>query len=589
MPRVPTYDQLQVAPTSLPGARLSPGQMQDFSGRQAQEAGRAMQQAGGDMGRIALDMQNEANRVRVTDATNQLVAADTALSVEATQILGRNALERPDGLSLPDEYGKKLSDSAAEIEKGLANDAQKLAFREVSARVSQRFNERVTGHMVKQQGAVREETWKTTISTAQERGMLLWGDEPERQASLGAIRATVDEMGATLGLDQASRDRMFTEAASPMHAGIIKSMILADRPDMAKEYYEANSAGMTMQARAQVQGHIVEAAATKAGEEAVDTVWQAMGPQDPNDAVSLFDMDKQLREQLADQPGALKHARAALRERATLFNQQQAELTAAGVNEVYAQVGQGVPMSTIRRTEAWLNLPAKTRDQIQDDLRNDAYTDLQKRVAMRTLQEKENVRNSGDYLTYSDPTVLSKLSRGQVEALRPRFGFDATQALVKKWDDLQKPGRLADAKMDTEDFNAVADRLGFKPYAKGESNKAKLGELKFRVEQLIDRKQAEAGRTLDRQEKMQLMEQEMARKVLVDRFGPDREVPVINLTPGDVEKVVVPADARATIAAKMQARYQKTQDPRFAPTEENLRYWYLRSQSPAADLIKQGQ
>ena len=76
MPRVPTYDGLQVGRNTLPNAQLrgasSYAPVQDVAGQQAQQMGRAMQQFGGEIGRIALDMQHEANQLRVTDALSGL-------------------------------------------------------------------------------------------------------------------------------------------------------------------------------------------------------------------------------------------------------------------------------------------------------------------------------------------------------------------------------------------------------------------------------------------------------------------------------------------------------------------------------------
>ena len=74
MARVPTYDSQQVTASALPasqfGAVTSPT-VPNFAAEQAQQAGQAMQQAGAVGGQIALDMQTEANHLRVVDAANQ--------------------------------------------------------------------------------------------------------------------------------------------------------------------------------------------------------------------------------------------------------------------------------------------------------------------------------------------------------------------------------------------------------------------------------------------------------------------------------------------------------------------------------------
>jgi soluble lytic murein transglycosylase len=72
LPRVPTYDQFQVTPNTFPQARFSAPDVPDIAGRQLQQLGGAAQQFGGEIGRIALDMAQQANQVRIDDALNQV-------------------------------------------------------------------------------------------------------------------------------------------------------------------------------------------------------------------------------------------------------------------------------------------------------------------------------------------------------------------------------------------------------------------------------------------------------------------------------------------------------------------------------------
>src|SRR5690606_12741669 len=113
MPRVPTYDNFQVAPNTVPQTRFQGVQpvsqptpvraveIPDVAGQQAQQTGRAMQQAGGEIGRLALGMQQQANQLRVTDALNQAKEAALRATYDPeagfTNLKGINALERPDG------------------------------------------------------------------------------------------------------------------------------------------------------------------------------------------------------------------------------------------------------------------------------------------------------------------------------------------------------------------------------------------------------------------------------------------------------------------------------------------------------------
>lgn len=71
MPRDPTYDSLQATPSATPMSHFDAPTLPDVAGRQAQQIGQGMMQAGEAVGRIATDMQYEANVLRRIDARNQ--------------------------------------------------------------------------------------------------------------------------------------------------------------------------------------------------------------------------------------------------------------------------------------------------------------------------------------------------------------------------------------------------------------------------------------------------------------------------------------------------------------------------------------
>lgn len=141
--------------------------------------------------------------------------------------------------------------------------------------------------------------------------------------------------------------------------------------------------------------------------------------------------------------------------------------------------------------------------------------------------------------------------------------------------------------MDTEDFNRYAQDLGLDPYnAKSAEKKRQLGDLKYRVEQIIDMAQRQKGKELTREEKGELMKGEMARTVTVGGFFSDDTVPVIQLTPEQVRKVVVPTADRQQILDALKTMYQRDpKNPLYAPTDDNVRRLYLTNKSRAAALI----
>lgn len=151
----------------------------------------------------------------------------------------------------------------------------------------------------------------------------------------------------------------------------------------------------------------------------------------------------------------------------------------------------------------------------------------------------------------------------------------------------QKPEKIVQARMDQDDFNAVADTMGLAPYrANTEDKKRELGYLKSRVESVIDVEQQSRKRELTREEKRKLMQEELAKTVTVDGFFTNSNKPVIQLKPEEVTKVVVPDDQRSVLVDEMKRLYSIGNNPMYAPTEANLKRYYLLKRSPAANFIE---
>jgi hypothetical protein len=225
--------------------------MPDVAGQQAQQMGHAMQRAGGEIGRIAMEEAQKANQVRIDDGLTQYVKAATDLEVEALQLQGRNALERPDGKALPDEYGEKANKAADAIEASLGNQMQREAFRQRVAQLQGQFHKKLTLHMVAAQKDYAREQRKATLDTAIYRGGVLWGDAEAVQQSADTIRVTVEQQLKDDGLagDEKIREARMVEALTPLHSAVLNGMVDGNRLDMARDYYKQNSATMSLQAR----------------------------------------------------------------------------------------------------------------------------------------------------------------------------------------------------------------------------------------------------------------------------------------------------------------------------------------------------
>jgi hypothetical protein len=591
--RVPVYDNLQTS-VSSPG----PATTATPSGPQASEIGarqnaRLNDAAGGyasAQNQIAAAMQEEVNSTRVDDATNQYVRGLTAARVEAMQLKSKAALERPDGKSLPDEYGEKLKSLSDEISKGLGNDAQRRAFSMNAGHLDNQFQGALTEHMVQQQGVYRQETRAATRETATSNGILLWGDDKELEKSTAAIAASVlaeaKEQGLDPGKDKAILDTMFQKAISPMHAGVMQSMVTAGRADKALDYYTANSERMTPAVRAHMLPLIQERVDGQKGDVIADAAWRSIGPQGANDPVLISDMDNIARRALKDEPSALKHALAGIRERATAFNGQQAEMNTAAKNAVVGMLVANQPMSDVQRSAPWGALPATEQNSILRDqeARAEHRANYQAALESRDYTKAQRLRAEQEYrgtlarYAFQDPRVLAGMKREEVVALAlGPMGQENAGRVLATYDSIVKtPEKLRSASIDHDQFNTIAKSVGLDAYSpKSDDEKASISLARDRVNDGIDAWQRAHGNAeMPRDEKEKLMRGMAATAVLTKgRVWGTNEASLLTVKEEDAKRVVVPESQRPLVVDSIR---RERGDPNYTPTDLEVGAKYLR-------------
>lgn len=154
MPKVPLYDSPQVREQPTPTPRVvNPLGVQEatVAGRQISAMGEAGARATGAAFDIALKAQQEANTVRADDAITQLQETANRLTLNKDRTgyrdqVGINALQRPDGKSLADEFGGKLDEQIEAFSTGLGNDEQRRLFRSRAQQIATNFRAQVSTH-----------------------------------------------------------------------------------------------------------------------------------------------------------------------------------------------------------------------------------------------------------------------------------------------------------------------------------------------------------------------------------------------------------------------------------------------------------
>lgn len=416
------------------------------------------------------------------------------------------------------------------------------------------------------------------------------GDPAVAAASVELLKQRNAQRGTEKGWTPEVLADANMKATTALHANVIQTIQQRD-PTTAMRYFEANKADIDGTKQAEISKALTTAVAANDGDNTAQAIWGELGPKGYNDPVAIDKMEQRARDAYKNDPARRQAALSALRERAVAHNAAQNENNAAAVNSVMGVYNQTKSLAAMKRSPAWSALPGAKQLEVENAITNMQHVALQRDEAARNRAQRDMERGAfGAYLQYSNPDVLAKMSEAEVQALLPVMGNALTGHLMEKKRSTKTPASESEAKIDKQDFDHIANTMGLKPFdsKKSEDEKAQLGELQYRVEQMIYTAQKAKGKALTREEKNTLMRDEMARTVKVGGFFGDmfaNEKAVINLTADDVKNVVVPMPDRTALAKVMRAKYEATRDPDYAPTETNLRKLYLLNQSRSAKLL----
>lgn len=603
MPRVPTYDTFQTTPTVGPSVQFAAPATPDVAGAQAARFNENLNSTISTVSKIATEMQMQANAARVDDGLNQIKETALTLTYDPKEGFltqrGSQVMERQSGKPLGVEYTERLQERVQKIAEKLPNEAAKRDFLLRANDMVTSFRGRAQEHELQEFKTYQLSTQSGKAKVAADAIALNPLDTRSVRQNLADIEAATYGEGKLRGMAADDIKATILDRTSAAHKGALSALLTQQNTDAALAYYQEHKGGMSALDRAAMEEKLGKANAAKEGVAGADDIFTRLGPKADGEPVQIDVMEREAREKYGDKPETLKAVIGELRDRAQSFNAAEAERHASNTSTVFKLLDNGLSLNQVRQRPEWLALPGKEQHAIVQSLESDAYTREARAAAranraasesQRALSEMErNDRlslrmNAGDYLHDTDPQRLSKMSRAQVEALRAKYGFDATQHLLGRWDSLQSKEGVVAATVDQQDFEHVARQMGLKPGDRSPTEKQKLGEMQYRIENLIDIAQSRKGGALTRQEKMELMRQEMARKIEVADgwFGGTSSKPLIQATPNDLKKVVVPKNERAQIVEALKTMYQRSpNNPAFAPTEENVKRLYLKGRGAA--------
>lgn len=273
--KVPTQDNLR---TSMSGGNLrgfsDPGFQQNASlvGKQDQELGQQIEKSATQAANIAIDIQEQANQVRVNDAINKMRERAMKLTYDPAEgyqnLKGNNALDRPDGIALPDEFGGKLKQSVGDISAGLANDAQRAAFALRAGDFETTFKGDVQQHMLGEyrnySASVADGDLKLSVQDAE----LNWSNpdridaaingikDPTTGQRFGGVKQSIYAKAQVTGMSAAEVEAEMNIAESGVHSMVIQSALTNGNVTYANAYLDKNKASMTADDILKVQGQV---------------------------------------------------------------------------------------------------------------------------------------------------------------------------------------------------------------------------------------------------------------------------------------------------------------------------------------------
>lgn len=256
-------DQFRVSPTTGSMPLRDAPTMQNAAPEQLQRAGGAIQQAGGQAAAIYTDMLQMANQAKIDDAANKLKEAELDMTFGDkgyTKLKGENALFRPEGKQLDDEYGSNFEKYASEIEAGLSNAAQRQQFRRIANGMSTQFKGRIQAHTDGEFQTYQVGVLDGTVEN-RTREMVLGAGDPERTAAAEmSIRAAVYRKAQLTGNNSGEAiERLTREALTPGHVGAIKRFLDKNDPSAAERYLDMHRDMITEQGLLAVDAAVGEA------------------------------------------------------------------------------------------------------------------------------------------------------------------------------------------------------------------------------------------------------------------------------------------------------------------------------------------
>lgn len=588
------YDLPTVDMTAQPSQQFAAPDSKNFRPEQTVDLGNATTKVGATMLNIAQDMQNTVDTAAAKELDNKL--ADV---IRTTLTNTENGYLKSAGKAAVDnqsEVQKSLQEAVKQLEPEAQNDVQKFMFNKAAASRIQTAMGQIGLHALEQ-----SKVYEAAVTKARTDGFRLdavtnftsWKDPAGLYArNKAGMLNEVDQFAAEKHIAKTDPiyKNLVAEQTTKLHTDSLNLMISLGKTKEAKEYFDSNVMEISPDKRDELQTKVKASTVATEGDNMASAIWAKLAPTSRNGAVPIFQMEQAVREMAGDNEDVQKAAIAGLRERAAGFNAEQSEFKSQNIAAAWKMYDSGASVKQIKLSAEWSQLTGKEQHDILAGIESDRATKAARAAAnsQRELAEIDRreklafLKNGDSYLTMTDPNVLRKMTRAQIEAKRGQFGMAATQHLLSMYDSIQNPAKFKEAQWESDSFKAAVRGLGLNPDSKNKSERDSIGALKYHVEQSLNHAMNTTKTPMTSEQKDAFIRKELSNQVLINpgTFSFNKNVPIVSLTNKQISQVVIPPSERKLISDAMSQMYKKTGSQEFAPTDYNLKVWYLRRKSP---------
>jgi len=234
MATVPTY-QSQVREAAAPNIRVNTGaQPIEAFGGGREKVTEALQQT---VSLVDRERQ-KADQLAVLEADTKIAQAKNDLIYNPeTGLMTRKG---KDAFGAYDEFKGKFDTTAAEIEKGLSNPAQKQAFRERLMAHSTEFNNQSQRHVFQESQAFDDEVTTSRLAVAQDEAVLNYADPNILARNKYEQQKTILEYADRKGLPPEWVKNKMGDTISKTNSAVVDRMLANGNDLAAQKYYAEN-------------------------------------------------------------------------------------------------------------------------------------------------------------------------------------------------------------------------------------------------------------------------------------------------------------------------------------------------------------